>query len=88
VAKPGAIALARATGAHLVPIGIAAAPHHRFGSWDRTLLPLPFARVHIVFGAPLHVPRDAEGEGLEAFRVRLETELRRLDAVAAEALSD
>lgn len=86
VAKPGAVALARATGARLVPIGIAAAPHHRFGSWDRTLLPLPFARVRIVFGEPVQVPRDAEGEALETCRARLESELKRLDALAAEAL--
>jgi hypothetical protein len=86
VAKPGAVALARATGARLVPIGIAAAPGFRFASWDRTLLPYPFARVRIVFGAPLHVPRDVEGEALEAKRRELEAELHRLDGVATAAL--
>jgi len=83
VAKPGAVALARATGARLVPIGLAAAPAWRFGSWDRSLLPYPFARVRVVFGAPLHVPRDAEDDALEALRARLEAEQHRLDAEAA-----
>jgi len=87
VAKPGTVALARATGARLVPIGIAAAPGFRFGSWDRTLLPYPFARVRIVFGAPRFVPRDAEGEALEAMRRELEAELHRLDRVATAALA-
>jgi hypothetical protein len=86
VAKPGAVALARATGARVVPIGIAAAPAVRFGSWDRTVLPLPFARVRILFGAPRTVPRDASPEALEAARAALETELHRLDAAAAEPL--
>jgi hypothetical protein len=86
VAKPGAVALARATGARLVPIGIAAAPAFRFGSWDRTLLPFPFARVRIVFGAALTVPDDADAGALEALRARLEAELHRLDRVAAQAL--
>ena len=86
VAKPGVVALARATGAKLVPIGIAAAPGFRFGSWDRTLLPYPVARVRIVFGAPLHVPREAEDAALEAKRRELEAELHRLDGVAAAAL--
>jgi len=86
VAKPGAVALARATGARLVPIGIAAAPGFRFGSWDRTQLPYPFARVRIVFGAPLFVPRDIEGEALEAKRRELEAEVHRLDGVATAAL--
>jgi hypothetical protein len=87
VAKPGAVALARATGARLVPIGIAAAPGHRFASWDRALLPFPFARVRIVFGAPLFVPRDADAETLEAMRRELEAELHRLDGVARDALA-
>jgi lysophospholipid acyltransferase (LPLAT)-like uncharacterized protein len=86
VAKPGAVALARATGARLVPIGIAAAPAVRFGSWDRTALPLPFARVRIEFGAPLAVPRDASEQAVEAARAALEAELHRLDAAAAQAL--
>jgi lysophospholipid acyltransferase (LPLAT)-like uncharacterized protein len=86
VAKPGAVALARATGARLVPIGIAAAPAVRFGSWDRTALPLPFARIQILFGAPLTVPRDASPEALEAARSSLEAELHRLDAAAAAEL--
>jgi lysophospholipid acyltransferase (LPLAT)-like uncharacterized protein len=86
IAKPGAVALARATGARLVPIGIAASPSFRFGSWDRTALPLPFARVRIVFGTSLDVPRDASGDALEALRARLEAELHRLDAQAAAAL--
>jgi lysophospholipid acyltransferase (LPLAT)-like uncharacterized protein len=86
VAKPGALALARATGAPLVPIGIAAAPAHRFGSWDRTALPHPFARVRVVFGAPVLVPRDAEANALEALRAQVEAELHRLDGVAGEGL--
>ena len=86
VAKPGAVALARATGARLVPIGIAAAPAVRFGSWDRTVLPLPFARVRIAFGAPLPVPREASADELETLRARLEAELHRLDALAADGL--
>jgi lysophospholipid acyltransferase (LPLAT)-like uncharacterized protein len=87
VAKPGAVALARATGARLVPIGIAAAPAVRFGSWDRTVLPLPFARVRIAFGAPVAVPRDASAAALEAARGALEAELHRLDAAAAQELA-
>ena len=86
VAKPGVVALARATGARLVPIGIAAAPTLRFGSWDRTLLPYPFARVRIVFGTPRYVARATEGEALEARRRELEAELHRLDGMAAAAL--
>ena len=86
VAKPGIVALARATGARIVPVGIAATPAWRFGSWDRTLLPRPFARVRYVYGEPLGVPRDTEPDALEAARAGLEAELHRLDALAAQGL--
>jgi hypothetical protein len=42
--------------------------------------------VCILFGPPLHVPRDADAAALETLRARLETELHRLDAEAAERL--
>src|SRR5262245_30543991 len=87
VAKPGIVALARATGARLVPVGVAARPAFRFGSWDRVRLPLPFARVRCVYGEPLVLPRDAEPEALEAARVRFEAELHAVEAWAERELS-
>jgi lysophospholipid acyltransferase (LPLAT)-like uncharacterized protein len=77
-AKPGVVALARATGAPLVPVGIAARPRKVFGSWDAAFLPLPFARVRCRYGPPLVVPKKADAEELEAWRRRLEAELERL----------
>jgi lysophospholipid acyltransferase (LPLAT)-like uncharacterized protein len=85
-AKPGVIALAAATGAQLVPLGVAAAPAHRLGSWDLALLPLPFARVLVLYGSPLDVPRSADAAALESWRARLEQELHRLDREAESRL--
>jgi lysophospholipid acyltransferase (LPLAT)-like uncharacterized protein len=84
--KPGVLAIARATGLPLYPIGVAARPAIRFGSWDRTLLPLPFARVLFTGGAPLEVPASATREDLEALRQHLEQELTRLQALAEAEL--
>jgi hypothetical protein len=56
---PGAVALAALTGAPLVPLAFAARPARRLSSWDRFLVPLPFARCALVFGEPLLVG-DAE----------------------------
>jgi len=81
-AKPGVLALARGTGAPLYPLAIAARPALRLGSWDRTLLPLPFARVLCLYGEPLRVPRDANEAKLEELRLRLERELDRLTEAA------
>lgn len=86
VCKPGVVAAARASGLAIHPIGVAARPAIAFGSWDGTLLPLPFARVVFACGAPLAVPRGTDREALEAHRAALERELERLDAEAAAAL--
>lgn len=61
VAKPGALAAARALSAVLVPMGVFAPRKwvlHR--AWDRFQLPVPFSRVTVVLGAPLPMGlRDA-----------------------------
>ena len=45
---------------HLSPIGAAAWPAIRAPWWDRHLIPLPHARLALVYGEPITVPRGAE----------------------------
>jgi lysophospholipid acyltransferase (LPLAT)-like uncharacterized protein len=78
-AKPGVIALAAASGAPLVPVGISASPSKRFGSWDRAMLPLPFARVTCRYGEPIRVPKKATKDVLEELRGELEETLDRIN---------
>lgn len=59
LAKDGVGQLARATQAPVVPIGLAAQPAVRLGSWDRLQIPVPFARVGFVFGPPVTPGADA-----------------------------
>jgi lysophospholipid acyltransferase (LPLAT)-like uncharacterized protein len=84
--KPGVLAIARATGLPLYPVAFAARPALTFPSWDRTILPLPFARVLVTGGAPIRIPAEAGKEDLESLRQHLERELERLQAVADSAL--
>jgi hypothetical protein len=63
VAKPGAIWLAGATGAPLLPCHAEAERHWELRSWDRTQIPKPFSRVHLVVGRPIEVPRGLDDEG-------------------------
>jgi lysophospholipid acyltransferase (LPLAT)-like uncharacterized protein len=86
IAKPGAIAVARASGALLVPVGISASPAKRFGSWDRMILPLPFARVTCRYGEPIRVPKKATSEELEGLRSELEATLERIHLEADDEL--
>ena len=63
VAKPGAVWLAGATGAPLLPCHAEAERYWELRSWDRTQIPKPFSRVHLVVGRPIEVPRGLESEG-------------------------
>lgn len=79
-AKMGALLLARMSGAAIVPIAFGASWAVRAGSWDRLLVPLPFASVRYAAGAPIIVPPDADD--LEPWRLRLERELDRVTDLA------
>jgi len=82
VAKPGAVLLARASGLPIVPGTWWARPLIRVGSWDRTIVPLPFSRIAFAFAEPLFVPPDADPDAVEAARAEL---TRRLDIARAKA---
>ncbi len=74
----GTVALARLTGAPIVPATFSAARRRVMGSWDRFVLALPFARGVFLWGAPIEVPRDADAKTLEAKRLALETAMNGL----------
>lgn len=80
IAKPGPVALARLTGRPLTPVRFDARPAIRFRSWDRTLLPLPFARVQMTYGDPIAVPADADDACEETLREELDRAMAQLSA--------
>jgi lysophospholipid acyltransferase (LPLAT)-like uncharacterized protein len=72
--KAGAISIARATEAVVVPFYTAADRAWYLNSWDHFLLPKPFARVTLRFGEMMRFP---PGEGLfESQRLELEQAMR------------
>lgn len=79
VVQPGVILAAAATGFPVQPVAIAASRSRRLRSWDRFLVPLPPATVHVVYGEALTVRRKGSVEGA-AEELR-----RRLDAAEATA---
>ncbi len=82
VVKPGIIHLARATGAPIFPVSYAATRRCQLRSWDRLIIPLPFARVAYVAGEPLLVPRHASDADVETLRRELEARLNRITDTA------
>ncbi|HYD50199.1 MAG TPA: lysophospholipid acyltransferase family protein [Terriglobales bacterium] len=86
VAKAGAVHLARATGAPLWPVSYAASRFLQLRSWDRLIIPLPFARVVLVAGDPMQVTRDSDDAALELARLELERRLNQVTAAAEDAV--
>lgn len=72
VVKAGVIAIAKATGAVVVPLYTSADRAWYFNSWDRFMLPKPFARVSMRFGEMLDLTCEANKDDLERQRVRLQ----------------
>lgn len=65
----GAIVVSRMSGGAPVLIaGIATRPCIRLNSWDRAVLPLPFAQGVVVWDGPVSAPRDLDASGVEALR--------------------
>jgi lysophospholipid acyltransferase (LPLAT)-like uncharacterized protein len=78
VVKAGVIHLARAAGAPIYPATYAATRFRQLRSWDRLIIPLPFARITYVVGEPLQVPRHATDAEVETLRQELQTRLNRI----------
>jgi len=57
--------MARATGRAIVPVGVAARPAWRLGSWDRFTIPKWRARIAVTFGVPISVARESDPAQLE-----------------------
>jgi lysophospholipid acyltransferase (LPLAT)-like uncharacterized protein len=79
--KPGIVVLSQMTGAPVIPLGAAADRFWRLRSWDRMIVPKPFARVWLVIGEPEAVAAETEMEegqrqvaaGLDAVAKEAET---------------
>jgi lysophospholipid acyltransferase (LPLAT)-like uncharacterized protein len=82
--KGGVMQVARMTGTPVVPIAFSTSSCVRFGSWDRMILPLPFARVVCQFGDPLDpasvAPESFDEAAQLAIDARLNPMTDRLDS--------
>lgn len=66
--KPGILAAAARSGAQLIPVHAEADRAWRLRSWDRFMIPKPFARVRVVYGQPFAI--DAANEAAAMDRIQ------------------
>ena len=60
--KPGAIFTAQISGKAVVPIAYAASPARLLRTWDKFVIPFPFARLRIAIGEPYFPPKRITDE--------------------------
>ncbi|MBL8068583.1 MAG: lysophospholipid acyltransferase family protein [Armatimonadetes bacterium] len=85
IVQMGAVTMAKKSGKPLIPVGVGTDRRWLFKSWDRYMIPKPFAHGVMIFGTPVTVPPNATDEECESIRLTIENEMRRLEA-EAEAL--
>jgi len=90
VFKGGVLRAAQHGLAYVVPLHAGADRCWRLGSWDRLLVPKPFARVRIAYGTPFQVaPGDAGLEAATALALdALETVVREVQWDDGAAVTD
>ena len=88
VFKIGDILLSQFTQAPLLPLSYAASRAWYLKSWDRFMIPKPFARIAITIGAPLTIPKGLLVEDLEPYRLQMQTTLQALAEQATQLVNN
>jgi lysophospholipid acyltransferase (LPLAT)-like uncharacterized protein len=69
---PGIIFLAQKSGASVLPMNLEYSRCWRLGSWDRFIIPQPFAKVCVLIGRPHHVRPTSPPDEFESERLSLQ----------------
>jgi lysophospholipid acyltransferase (LPLAT)-like uncharacterized protein len=74
----GIVFLSQKSGAPVVPIHMEYSRCWRLKSWDRFVVPWPFAKLRAIFGAPITVPPIENAEQFAAEQLRLQNAMMSL----------
>ncbi|MBW1769439.1 MAG: lysophospholipid acyltransferase family protein [Deltaproteobacteria bacterium] len=88
VAKIGAVVMARNAQVPLVPLTWGVDRCWVINSWDRLIIPKPFARAVYLYEEPIWVPASADSEELERYRRLLEDKLNQGTSWCDEQLGE
>ncbi|MCI5050580.1 MAG: lysophospholipid acyltransferase family protein [Rickettsiales bacterium] len=74
-ASPGAVYLSQQSGKPMIPVSFSASRARQLGSWDKMMIPLPFARIVVHVGEPMHPDTKADKTIINQYRSELEERL-------------
>jgi lysophospholipid acyltransferase (LPLAT)-like uncharacterized protein len=75
----GIVTMAKLSGRPIVPIAATTRARIVLGStWDKFTIPLPFNRGAVVWGDAIFVPRDADAQAMEMYRLQVEEALNQV----------
>jgi lysophospholipid acyltransferase (LPLAT)-like uncharacterized protein len=80
--KPGAVKLAKETGAFLVPFTFSSSKRKILKSWDQFLIPRPFTKFVAIYGEPLSVESGLNNQELGNKLQEIEYYMKKLDGIA------
>ena len=84
-AKSGVALVAAKIGAPIIPVAFASTKRWRLNSWDRFMVPKPFATLVCAYAEPVSPPQSNRREDIESTRLEVE---RRLNALHDELESE
>ncbi len=81
VVKKGCVEIAKVGGAKIVPMAWKTTPLFTFtvNSWDKLQIPIVHSKTVSLYGEPIDVPADASDALMEEIRLKVETEIKRLN---------
>lgn len=86
--KPGALFVAQISQAPIVPLAFAAKPAKVFRTWDKFVLPSPFARIVIAIGEPVMISRELSAEQVDAMQSTMSRKMLENYRMAKAALDE
>ena len=77
---------AQLSGVPVIPLAYAARPARVLRTWDKFVLVPPFARIVVVVGTPVYVPRDLNEAQRETLRIDLQQRMLETYQLAEQTL--
>ena len=87
-AQPGVVYLSALSGLPILPLALVCDRAWRFNSWDRFVVPKPFARIAVVAGRPIAVSRDSLEASLPSLLAAFEKEMETAEQEASRLLAE